>query len=200
MVRQKIEIKKIDNLTARQVTFSKRRKGLFKKAKELSTLCDAEIALIVFSATGKLFDYSSSSMTQLIQRHEHHADNSRLGLQHLHIQGINNHDLLCQKLKDINIELNHLHGEDLQGLGLENLMKLEKLVEGGINRVRKSKNEKLSDELRKHKRRELELMEESSRLKLQEAQISSTIINAFDRGKSIAYSHGSDISLKLGLP
>ncbi|KAL0387113.1 UNVERIFIED_CONTAM: MADS-box protein JOINTLESS [Sesamum radiatum] len=61
MVRQKIEIKKISALSARQVTFSKRRRGLFKKAQELSTLCDAEIALIVFSATGKLFHYSSSS-------------------------------------------------------------------------------------------------------------------------------------------
>lgn len=60
MVRQKIQIKRIDNLTARQVTFSKRRRGLFKKAQELSTLCDAEIALIVFSATGKLFEFCSS--------------------------------------------------------------------------------------------------------------------------------------------
>lgn len=60
MVRQKIQINKIDNLTARQVTFSKRRRGLFKKAQELSVLCDAEIALIVFSATEKLFDFSSS--------------------------------------------------------------------------------------------------------------------------------------------
>ncbi|KAG6652776.1 hypothetical protein CIPAW_05G030000 [Carya illinoinensis] len=59
MTRKKIQIKRIDNTTARQVTFSKRRKGLFKKALELSTLCDAEIALIVFSATGKLFDYAS---------------------------------------------------------------------------------------------------------------------------------------------
>ena len=60
MTRKKIPIKKIDNINARQVTFSKRRKGLFKKAQELSTLCDAEIALIVFSATGKLFEYASS--------------------------------------------------------------------------------------------------------------------------------------------
>ncbi|KAL4614920.1 hypothetical protein ACB092_07G087600, partial [Castanea dentata] len=60
MTRKKIQIKKIDNTTARQVTFSKRRRGLFKKAYELSTLCDAEIALMVFSATGKLFDYASS--------------------------------------------------------------------------------------------------------------------------------------------
>ncbi|WRX14674.1 Transcription factor [Theobroma cacao] len=62
MTRQKIQIKKIDNTAARQVTFSKRRRGLFKKAHELSTLCDAEIALVVFSATGKLFEYSSTRL------------------------------------------------------------------------------------------------------------------------------------------
>lgn len=60
MAREKIKIKKIDNVTARQVTFSKRRRGLFKKAEELSVLCDVEVALIIFSATGKLFEYSSS--------------------------------------------------------------------------------------------------------------------------------------------
>jgi len=65
MTRQKIPIKKIDNLTARQVTFSKRRRGLFKKALELSTLCDAEIGLIVFSSTGRLFEYSSSRSLSL---------------------------------------------------------------------------------------------------------------------------------------
>ncbi|RVW98893.1 MADS-box protein AGL24 [Vitis vinifera] len=62
MSRQKIQIKKIDNTAARQVTSSKRRRGLFKKAQELSTLCDAEIAHIVFSAAGKLFEYSSSRL------------------------------------------------------------------------------------------------------------------------------------------
>ncbi|MBA0702032.1 hypothetical protein Goari_020543 [Gossypium aridum] len=62
MTRQRIEIKKIANTAARQVTFSKRRRGLFKKAHELSTLCDAEIALIVFSTTGKLFKYSSTRL------------------------------------------------------------------------------------------------------------------------------------------
>ncbi|KAF2292955.1 hypothetical protein GH714_034261 [Hevea brasiliensis] len=56
MAREKIQIKKIDNATARQVTFSKRRRGLFKKAEELSVLCDADVALIVFSSTGKLFE------------------------------------------------------------------------------------------------------------------------------------------------
>jgi len=63
MAREKIKIRKIDNTTARQVTFSKRRRGLFKKAEELSILCDAEVGLIIFSATGKLFEFSSSRYT-----------------------------------------------------------------------------------------------------------------------------------------
>ncbi|KAK6945811.1 Transcription factor, MADS-box [Dillenia turbinata] len=57
MTRQMIQIKKMDDITARQ-----RRRGLLKKAYELSTLCDDDIALIVFSATGKLYEYSNSSM------------------------------------------------------------------------------------------------------------------------------------------
>jgi hypothetical protein len=60
MARQKIKIKKIDNATARQVTFSKRRRGIFKKAEELSVLCDAEVGLVIFSTTGKLYEYASS--------------------------------------------------------------------------------------------------------------------------------------------
>lgn len=60
MGRGKIEIKKIENTTSRQVTFSKRRGGLLKKAHELAVLCDAEVALVIFSSTGKLFEYASS--------------------------------------------------------------------------------------------------------------------------------------------
>lgn len=61
MVRRKTEMKRIENVTSRQVTFSKRRNGLLKKAFELSVLCEAEVALIVFSTRGKLFEFSNSS-------------------------------------------------------------------------------------------------------------------------------------------
>ncbi|RDX87161.1 MADS-box transcription factor ANR1, partial [Mucuna pruriens] len=60
MGRGKIAIRRIDNSTSRQVTFSKRRNGLLKKARELSILCDAEVGLMVFSSTGKLYDYAST--------------------------------------------------------------------------------------------------------------------------------------------
>ncbi|MCL7041481.1 hypothetical protein MKW94_016707, partial [Papaver nudicaule] len=61
MVRGKTEMRRIENATSRQVTFSKRRNGLMKKAFELSVLCEAEVALIVFSPRGKLYEFSSSS-------------------------------------------------------------------------------------------------------------------------------------------
>lgn len=60
MGRGKIDIKLIENVNSRQVTFSKRRSGLLKKAQELSILCDAEVAVIIFSSTDKLFEYSST--------------------------------------------------------------------------------------------------------------------------------------------
>ncbi|GER55567.1 MADS box transcription factor [Striga asiatica] len=148
MVRQKIQIKKIDNLTARQVTFSKRRRGLFKKAQELSTLCDAEVALIVFSATGRAFNYSSSSMMQLIQRHNQQSDISdKFGQQHLQVQTErDHHETASRQLAGLTLELKQLMGEELQELGFHDLVKLEKLVEIGLSRVGKTKEAELLDE------------------------------------------------------
>lgn len=58
MGRAKIEIKRIENKTNRGVTYSKRRKGLLKKAYELSVLCDTDVALLMFSLTGRLTSFS----------------------------------------------------------------------------------------------------------------------------------------------
>lgn len=63
--RGKIEIKRIENTTNRQVTFCKRRNGLLKKAYELSVLCDAEVALIVFSSRGRLYEYANNRSVYL---------------------------------------------------------------------------------------------------------------------------------------
>ena len=61
MGRGPVQLKRIENKVSRQVTFSKRRSGLLKKAHEISVLCDAEVALIIFSTKGKLFEYSTDS-------------------------------------------------------------------------------------------------------------------------------------------
>ncbi|KAM0822520.1 hypothetical protein ACQ4PT_071446 [Festuca glaucescens] len=59
MGRGKVQLRRIENNVSRQVTFSKRRSGLLKKAHEIAVLCDADVAVIVFSAKGRLYEYST---------------------------------------------------------------------------------------------------------------------------------------------
>uniref|UniRef100_A0A0D9WET4 MADS-box domain-containing protein n=1 Tax=Leersia perrieri TaxID=77586 RepID=A0A0D9WET4_9ORYZ len=66
--RKKIEIKRIDDAAARDVCFSKRRQGLFNKAGELSLLCDANIAIVVFSRTRKGFSFGHPSVDDVANR------------------------------------------------------------------------------------------------------------------------------------
>ncbi|KAL9455688.1 hypothetical protein AB3S75_004999 [Citrus x aurantiifolia] len=65
--RKKIEIKRIENNSSRKVAFSKRRKGMFKKASELCRLCDAEIAIIVFSPKGRLYSFGDHVIDKFIE-------------------------------------------------------------------------------------------------------------------------------------
>ncbi|XP_060215527.1 agamous-like MADS-box protein AGL66 [Lycium barbarum] len=58
MGRSKLPLLKIESLTNRQVTFSKRRNGILKKVYELSVLCDVDVAIIMFSPSGRLTHYS----------------------------------------------------------------------------------------------------------------------------------------------
>ncbi|XP_020221917.1 agamous-like MADS-box protein AGL29 [Cajanus cajan] len=62
MGRRKIEIVMVKNPNTRQVTFSKRRTGLFKKANELSILCGVEIAIVVFSPGNKPYSFGHPSV------------------------------------------------------------------------------------------------------------------------------------------
>ncbi|CAL1356967.1 unnamed protein product [Linum trigynum] len=66
--RQKVEMVKMVKDSNRQVTFSKRRSGLFKKASELCTLCGVEIAIIVFSPGHKVFSFGHPSIQALLDR------------------------------------------------------------------------------------------------------------------------------------
>uniref|UniRef100_A0A0D9VEU7 MADS-box domain-containing protein n=1 Tax=Leersia perrieri TaxID=77586 RepID=A0A0D9VEU7_9ORYZ len=66
--RQKIEIRRIESEEARQVCFSKRRAGFFKKASELSILCSADVVAIVFSPAGKAYSFGHPSVDYLLER------------------------------------------------------------------------------------------------------------------------------------
>ncbi|XVE93622.1 hypothetical protein REPUB_Repub01dG0209900 [Reevesia pubescens] len=219
MTRQKIQIKKIDNTAARQVTFSKRRRGLFKKALELSTLCDADIALIVFSATGKLFEYSSTSTGQVIERRNQSERFGRLDpIPSLELQlESSTYAMLSKELAEKTRQLRQLRGEELQDLDLEELKHLEKLLEGGLSRITETKDEQFLKEISTLKRKGAELMEENQQLKQQMENSPDHVVQAVvadqqgQPSESTAhvrssavppkgYYNSSDISLRLGLP
>ncbi|KAF7096574.1 hypothetical protein CFC21_098496 [Triticum aestivum] len=59
--RQRRENRRVEDKESRQVTFSKRKSGLWKKAAELALLCRASLAIVVFSEAGKAFAFGSPS-------------------------------------------------------------------------------------------------------------------------------------------
>ncbi|KAF3439210.1 hypothetical protein FNV43_RR17485 [Rhamnella rubrinervis] len=228
MAREKIQIRKIDNATARQVTFSKRRRGLFKKAEELSVLCDADVALIIFSSTGKLFEYASSSMKEILERRNLHSKNlEKLEQPSLELQLVENitHTRLNKEIAERSHKLRQMRGEELHGLNIGELQELEKALEAGLSRVLEKKGEKIMREIVDLQRKGMELMEENERLRQQvvdvsnnnqkqqvgcdseiivteEGQSSESVTNACNSngGPPQDYDDSSDTSLKLGLP
>ncbi|KAF3795035.1 Floral homeotic protein AGAMOUS [Nymphaea thermarum] len=110
MGRGKIEIKRIENTTNRQVTFCKRRSGLLKKAYELSVLCDAEVALIVFSSRGRLYEYANNSVRGTIERYKKaYAESSNSGAA---AETNAQNDLLNSEIQYIQKRNEDLHNEN----------------------------------------------------------------------------------------
>ncbi|KAJ8452946.1 hypothetical protein Cgig2_014709 [Carnegiea gigantea] len=192
MVRSRIQIKKIENIAARQVTFSKRRRGLFKKAQELSTLCDAQIGLTVFSSTGKLHTFSTSSLALLLDIILY-----RLGKPE-------DCATLHKEVAEKNRELRHIKGEGLEELGIEELAKLEKLIERSCARLRKIKDDKHAKLITGLKQKGRKLAECNKRLKERMTDVAEvhTLENqSSSLSKHISYVQNNnaklDTSLKL---
>ncbi|KAL0716885.1 hypothetical protein Bca4012_066207 [Brassica carinata] len=148
--RGKIEIKRIENTTNRQVTFCKRRNGLLKKSYELSVLCDAEVALIVFSSRGRLYEYSNNSVKGTIERYKKAiSDNSNTGsVAEINAQYYKQESAkLRQQIISIQNSNRQLMGETIGSMSPKELRNLEGRLDRSINRIRSKKNELLFAEI-----------------------------------------------------
>lgn len=149
MGRGKIAIKRIDNPTSRQVTFSKRRNGLLKKAKELSILCDADVGVVIFSSTGKLYEYSSSSMKSVIEKYKkakeepQQTTNPTSDVQFWQGEAA----MLRQQIQNLQENHRKMMGEELSGLSVKDLQSLENQLEINLHGVRTRKDELLMNEI-----------------------------------------------------
>ncbi|XP_045786020.1 agamous-like MADS-box protein MADS9 isoform X1 [Trifolium pratense] len=141
MGRGKIEIKRIENSSNRQVTYSKRKNGILKKAKEITVLCDAQVSLIIFAASGKMHDYISPSTT-LIDILERYHKTSGKRLWDAKHENLNNEIERLKKENDgMQVELRHLKGDDINSLNYKELMNLEDALENGLLTIRQKQRE-----------------------------------------------------------
>nr|ADN22973.1 mads-box transcription factor [Siraitia grosvenorii] len=178
MGRGKIEIKRIENTTNRQVTFCKRRNGLLKKAYELSVLCDAEVALIVFSSRGRLYEYSNNSIKTTIDRYKKACSDSsatssvtELNTQYYQQESAKLRQQI-QMLQNSNSNLvRHLMGDSLSALTVKELKQLENRLERGITRIRSKKHEMLLAEIEYLQKREIELENENVCIRTKIAEV-----------------------------
>ncbi|XP_072984969.1 MADS-box transcription factor 50-like isoform X2 [Typha latifolia] len=149
MVRGKTEMKRIENATSRQVTFSKRRNGLLKKAFELSVLCDAEVALVVFSPRGKLYEFSSSSMQKTIDRYKTHSKDridERGGEQNIEQLSLESASL-SKKIEHLEASKQKLLGQNLDSCSAEELQQLEGKLEKSLQNIRGRKTQLLDEQI-----------------------------------------------------
>ncbi|CAD5170418.1 unnamed protein product [Musa acuminata subsp. malaccensis] len=167
MVRGKTQMKRIENATSRQVTFSKRRNGLLKKAFELSVLCDAEIALIIFSARGKLYEFASSSMQEIIERYKAHAKESTSSSAIDHENQPSRYEAasLLKKIEHLETFKRKILGENLESCSIEELHELESKLEHGLRRIRGKKQQLLEEQLAQLQQKENTLVEENTLLR-----------------------------------
>nr|ASZ79982.1 MADS15 [Bambusa oldhamii] len=168
MGRGKVQLKRIENKINRQVTFSKRRNGLLKKAHEISVLCDAEVAAIVFSPKGKLYEYATDSrMDKILERYEHYsyAEKALISAES-ESEGNWCHEYRKLKAKIETIQKCHKHlmGEDLESLSIKELQQLEQQLESSLKHIRSRKSHLLLESISELQKKERSLQEENKAL------------------------------------
>ncbi|GMP38800.1 hypothetical protein CsSME_00009924 [Camellia sinensis var. sinensis] len=197
MGRGKTVLRRIDNSTSRQVTFSKRRNGLLKKAKELSILCDAEVGVIVISSTKRFYEFASSSMRSIFERYNKGDDEHQL------LSPTSEAKFWQREAESLRQQLNYLQeshrqlmGEELSGLSVKDLENLESQLETSLKCIRAKKDQILTDEIKEvnHQgviihQENMKLFKEINALRKENAELQKKVYGEKDKNDINRSSH-----------
>ncbi|KAL4614479.1 hypothetical protein ACB092_07G057000 [Castanea dentata] len=191
MGRRRVSISRIENRTTRHVTFAKRRVGLFKKTHELSVLCDVQIGIVVFSSSGKLYEYCSdtSGMEHIIRRYKIATGTDQIPE--------SNDQLMHGELKrmqretlSLELSLQRYTGEDLNSVQFGDLHELEEKLENSVNKVRERMFELLQQQIDNLRRKGKMLHDENEHMchliQLRENQVALEHQAALDQHQQMA--------------
>ncbi|KAL2521601.1 MADS-box transcription factor 30 [Forsythia ovata] len=149
---RKIDMKKIEDVTKCQVTFSKRRTSLMRKANEIAVCCDVDVAFVAFSPSGRVSKYSGQRRIEdVLHRYVNLSADRRLN-------NITNVQDKVEKLKKIdhikgdNSKLHFLDKQDYepdpeQEPSLHQLSWCERNLQNSLERVMARKNLNLMDQM-----------------------------------------------------
>ncbi|KAG5601107.1 hypothetical protein H5410_032477 [Solanum commersonii] len=141
MGRGKIEIKRIENTNNRQVTYSKRRNGIIKKAKEITVLCEAKVSLIIFASSGKMHEYCSPSTTisDMLDGYQKASGRRLWDAKHENLS--NEIDRIKKENDSMQVKLRHLKGEDINQLTHKELIIMEEALQNGLSSISAKQSE-----------------------------------------------------------
>ncbi|XP_022891287.1 MADS-box protein FLOWERING LOCUS C-like isoform X8 [Olea europaea var. sylvestris] len=177
MGRRKLVIKRIEDKSARQVTFTKRRNGLIKKAKELAVLCDVDVNVIIFSSRGKLYHYcSSNSLADILRRYHSPVEAEPSASAEEHYSNYAS----CLSIGELlHIVERDLRGPDIDNLSITDLVHLEEQLQAALIGARSTKTHIMLQSITSLHEKEKELIEDN---RLLEEKLNRIAENTIDVG------------------
>ncbi|RLN27873.1 MADS-box transcription factor 20-like [Panicum miliaceum] len=202
--RGKVEVRRIENSVSRQVTFSKRRRGLAKKARELAVLCDADVALLVFSDKGRLHDFAAhdGSMGRILDRYERyllseggdvmedHSEETQGNMSYDHIK-------LRSKIEALQKSQRNLMGEQLESLTFREVRQLEQQIGSALRNIRSRKDHVLLNSIEELRKKERFLLEQNTLLEKEKAALLDPSLHAKNSPASSTSAEGAVPNLNI---
>ncbi|XP_047978578.1 MADS-box protein AGL42-like [Salvia hispanica] len=157
-----------------EASFSRRRACLFNKARQLAVLCDAQVAIIIISSHGKIYEFATSSMQEILTRYKTclelgNPNPETTEEDALKEAGVSEQN--ADKLKP-----RKFLGKDLAQMSSHELSELREKINKGMMFIKDTKLQLLRDELEKSRMQKEQELEKSQMLQRQVEELKKKFV------------------------